>query len=127
MPPSDQPALPDRGAGYRIEYPDPETRYLIPPERPNRGASEGTSLAERFEASTDGVFIDGRRFPWHVHLVPLQVDEISPGWSVVYLPVLVNGDVVAGAGVREALLTELIDGTPPPSYDQPGPAAHGSS
>jgi len=115
MPPSDQPA-------FRVEYPPADTRYLIPPEQPSRRAAEGVELAERFEASINGITVDGKPFPWHIHRVAVQVDVISPGWYVVYVPLLVEGEVVAGEGARDATLAELMGDQA--VYDEVDPTSH---
>lgn len=105
--------------GHRIEYPDLSTRMLMPPEHPAPGADAYTTEATRLEASEAGVTIDAQPVPWYLARVPMQVDVEPDGSFVVYLPVRVRDAVVAGPGVRDVRLGELL-ADEPPAYDEPG-------
>lgn len=104
-------------ATHRVEYPSSDTRFLLPPENPD--PDSGAVVATRFEASDAGLVIDGAALPWHLMRVPIQIEELGQGMSVVYLPVLIEGEVVVGEGVREATLGELIgEGPESPARDR---------
>lgn len=54
-------------------------------------------FAQSFEIAPDGgVFVDGKPFPWHVHKEAITIDvDPETRWSIVYLPVIVDGAVYA--------------------------------